>query len=77
MKSGGAELRSSLPRTQSIYSLISCFCEGRLGRNASLSGQIGSFVFVTSQGSLNCDLTADLQNWQKLPMSFVNQRGLS
>lgn len=67
---------SFLPRTPPIDSLISCFCEGRLGRQASLSGHKGFFVFVTSQESLTCDLTADLQNLQKLPISFVNQRGL-
>lgn len=72
MRSDGAELTwSFLPRTPPIYSLISCFCKGRLGRKSCLSGQIGFFVFVTSQGSLSCDLTGNLQNSQKLPMSFV------
>lgn len=76
MKSGDAELKSSLPRTPPISSLISCFRKGRLGYKACLSRQIGFFVFVKSQGSLSCDLTADLQNQQRLPMSFVNQRVL-
>lgn len=74
MRSGTELTWSFLPRIPPIYNFsFLVFARGRLGRKAGLSGQEGFFVFVTSQRSLSCDLTADLQNPQKRRITFVNE----